>query len=103
MNLTGAQMPTPHRLLLIAVCLFTSTVVAAGNESRWIFPGQNLPADIPYLPMKASADGAADVLVNQRDWFLLKPSRLLSATVNGPSLNDTNAQVYFRLVSGMIL
>jgi hypothetical protein len=56
-------------------------------------------------------NGSEDVQVPGRDWFLLRKSGLFLSAQNtarmrdylGPVLNDSNAQVYFRLVSGMIL
>src|SRR6185437_16643835 len=81
------------------------------NSIRWIYPGQTLPADIPYIPLTVGNRPGAAVQVQARDWFLLRRSGFFLPSTNvqrpldeyGPVLTDSNAQVYYRLVSGMIL
>lgn len=80
-------------------------------EKRVIYPGQKLPAELGLSSLKVSSNSDADVQVMQRDWFLLKDKELALANpvpgknndYVGPVLEATNAQIYFRLISGMIL
>ena len=84
---------------------------APSTGPRWIYPNQTLPADVQFAPLKVGPN--ADVHAISRDWFLLKKTSLMMTddtsgagqvrSYNGPTLNDVNSQVYFRLVSGMIL
>jgi hypothetical protein len=80
-------------------------------EKRIIYPGQKLPAELGLSSLKVSSSPDADVQVMARDWFLLKDKQLAlanpvpgkSVDYAGPVLETTNAQMYFRLISGMIL
>jgi hypothetical protein len=99
-------------LRLVALIILFYPVFSSA-ETQWIFPGQSLPADVPYFPLRTGLRADSDIQVQARDWFLLRPSELAvpdAAIVNGritspsgPVLTETNAQIYFRLVSGMIL
>lgn len=77
----------------------------------WIFPGQKLPSDIGFSPLRAGSDAEAEVKLVDQDWFLLQKKGVSSAVndatkrleIRGPVLSAINAQVYYRIVSGMIL
>jgi hypothetical protein len=87
------------------------TPSATKLPARWIFQGDQAPADLGFAPLRVGTNGDAEVQVAPRDWFLIKDQAigLFSAsarkTVNieGPILDDRNAQLYFSAVSGMIL
>lgn len=78
---------------------------------EYLFPGEKLPADVGFAPLKASSASDAQVRLNAQDWFLLQKNgvsagsveQLKSLEVRGPVLNEINAQLYYRLVTGRIL
>lgn len=98
-------MLTIFRSIAVAAALLSVPpgLAAEQAETKWIFPGQSLPEGVPYVPLRSGSSGGVDVQVPARDWFLLKRSSLLARDYVGPALGETNAQIYFRFVSGMIL
>lgn len=104
------------KLALAATLSLPQIGLAAAAEDikparKVIFPGQTLPPELGYMPLKVGAYGDSEVHVSPRDWFLLKDKNLGLANpvvgknldYSGPILDAENAQVYFRLISGMVL
>lgn len=101
-----------HRAAIysLAATLATPSLGFAA-EKRVIYPGQKLPAELGLSSLKVNSNADADVQVMARDWFLLKDKELALANpvpgksndYVGPVLETTNAQMYFRLISGIIL
>lgn len=96
------------RFVLIASLL---TTPAAHAESEWLFPGEKLPADVGFSPLKAASSSDAQVKLGSQNWFLLQKKGVSPATlqslksldIRGPVLNDINAQLYYRLATGLVL
>lgn len=97
------------RLRYALVVSLTLPTFALAQE--WLFPGEKLPADVGFAPLKAASTPDAQVRLNGQDWFLLQKNgvsqgsveNLKSLEVRGPVLNEVNAQLYYRLVTGRIL
>lgn len=95
------------RLSLCAVLVSTQATMAQSPTQRVIFPGEKLPAELTYQPLRMGTD----VPVASRDWFMLKDKDLALTNpvpgkrveFSGPVLDNNNAQIYFRIASGMIL
>lgn len=97
--------------LLVPVLGFANNETQTGP--RWIFPGQSLPSDIGYQPLRVGSSGNVDVQVLPRDWFLLRNPHFTYSNAGkdvrqmteyfGPVLDENNGQLYYRLMSGMIL
>lgn len=93
--------------LSLCLLLVSAQFASANPTQRVIFPGDKLPAELTYKPLKIGSD----IQVSARDWFMLKDKDLaISSPVPGktidyvgPVLDSNNAQIYFRIVSGMIL
>ncbi len=96
--------------LALAATLATPTV-GFSAERKLIFPGHPIPAELGYTPLKVGSSADSEVQIMPRDWFLLKNQQIALANpvpgkdieYIGPVLETTNAQIYFRLISGMIL
>ncbi|MGZ3721924.1 MAG: hypothetical protein ACXVA9_03275, partial [Bdellovibrionales bacterium] len=90
---------------------FGFAATAEGPTVKLIFPGQALPKELGFSPLKVGSTGDAEVQITARDWFLLKDKNLAmlnpvvgkTLDVVGPVLDSNNGQIYFRLISGMIL
>ena len=102
-------------IISISLC-FSSVSVAQEiqEEPYWLFPGETLPGEKSVFPLSVGSESDDEIRLSQREWFLLKPAELVygqqvdkSSQVElgytGPRLNAYNAQMYYRLVTGMIL
>lgn len=100
------------RLALATALALPQISQAADSQTpirKVIFPGQTMPNELGYKTLKVGPTG--DVQVSARDWFLLKDKNLAlsnpvpgkHADYSGPILDAQNTQLYFRVVSGMIL
>lgn len=99
------------RLRYALVVSLTLPSLAWAQSPEWLFPGEKLPADVGFSPLKASSQGDAQVRLGAQDWFLLQKNgvsqgsveTLKSLDVRGPVLNEINAQLYYRLMTGRVL
>jgi hypothetical protein len=86
------------------------------NSVYWLFPGETLPGERSILPMSVGRGAEYDVNLQKRDWLSLKSvesvyahqvdsDQNLSNELGyiGPKLNSYNAQMYYRLMTGLIL
>ncbi len=97
--------------LTLALAVPQLALAQSVDATKVIFPGQALPADLGYTPLTIGSGADVDVQVQPRDWFLLKDKDmgLISPTAGktldyvGPVLEAQNAQIYYRLITGMIL
>lgn len=96
------------------------TTQPAGANQGYIFPGDPLPGDLSFQPLNADSSPSANIQLLPMHWFLLSGRTQLTtgmttrsqATASSsenqaspltPSLNNYNAQAYYRLMVGLIL
>ncbi len=62
------------RLALVALFI-SSQLHAQTSQQRLIFPGDTLPAELTYKPLKLGSE----LILSSRDWFMLKDKDLAIA------------------------
>lgn len=103
---------------LVTQALCTGLALPSYSQ-QWLFPGESFPEDMGYLPLLATDQDHlrtdADVILPKMDWLLLADQpRMIGTLVNRnrsglaqnwlrPILDEQNAQIYARIVIGMIL
>lgn len=103
--------------LIISTCFVGGCHPAlAQEEPQWLFPEDSLPQDLGSVPLFVSDDERAEIQTPRQDWFLLRDPISLAgelilrdvgplgqSTFLHPRLNEQNAQIYFRIMVGLIL
>lgn len=92
---------------MAATLVIPQISLSQAPQKKWIFPGDPLPEDLGFVPLKVGSTPDSEVQVMPRDWFLLKDKNVTVGRkvleVTGPVLDAQNGQFYYRMVTGMIL